>query len=54
MRLQRLRREDGGVIAHQPAEAGSRQTKKRKMPEPTQPTVALMAGAFADASGSAA
>jgi len=54
MRLQRLRREDGGVIAHQPAEAGSRQIKKRKMPEPSQATVVLVAEAFADASGSAA
>jgi pimeloyl-ACP methyl ester carboxylesterase len=47
----RLRREHGGVIVHQPAEAGSRQTEKRKMPESTQPTVVLVHGAFADASG---
>jgi pimeloyl-ACP methyl ester carboxylesterase len=47
----RLRREHGGVIVHQPAEAGSRQTEKRTMPESAQPTVVLVHGAFADASG---
>jgi pimeloyl-ACP methyl ester carboxylesterase len=51
MRPHRLRREHGGVIVHQPAEAGSRQTEKRTMPESVQPTVVLVHGAFADASG---
>jgi pimeloyl-ACP methyl ester carboxylesterase len=47
----RLRRQHGAVIFHQPAEAGRSQTEKRKMPESTQPTVVLVHGAFADASG---